>query len=58
MPKKQDTRMFNNLQSACWFALALPFGVGVVEITNGGGSIIPRVILGSEEMGWVRVSLF
>jgi hypothetical protein len=42
---------------ACWISLSLPFGVGIVEISNGGGSVTPRLILGSEEAGWSRVNL-
>jgi hypothetical protein len=42
---------------AVWFALSLPFGAGIIEVCNGGGSARPRLILGSEDGGWMRISL-
>ena len=50
--------MFNNpCKVACWYSFSLPFGVGIVEVTNGGGNVHPRLILGGDDQGWSRVNL-
>ena len=53
----EDKQMFYNpCKFACWFSVPMPFGAGVIEVSNGGGNIHPRWILGAEG-GWVRVNL-
>jgi hypothetical protein len=47
----------NPCKFAGWLTISLPFGAGIIEITNGAGSVRPRLILGSEDGGWMRISL-
>jgi hypothetical protein len=48
---------YNPCTYAGWFSISLPFGAGIIELSNGGGNVQPRLIIGSPEEGWIRVNL-